>query len=71
MPGRDRDSRGPGANDRDARSAPRKRRPGLPDAASILSETTFTSPKGKRYRILKTTETDAYDPPPNPAKKRR
>jgi hypothetical protein len=71
MSGRDRGSRGPGPTDRGDSCAPRKRRRGLPDEASILSETTFTSPKGKRYRILKTTETDAYDPPEKPGRKHR
>jgi hypothetical protein len=29
---------------------------------------TLTSPKGARYRILRTTEKDAYDPPDEEAK---
>jgi hypothetical protein len=45
-------------------AAPRKPRPGLPDKASVVSEEAFVSPKGTRYRILKTSETDPYDPPP-------
>jgi hypothetical protein len=40
-----------------------KSRPGLPDASSIVSVKTFTSPKGRRYRIIETDEQDAYDPP--------
>ena len=39
----------------------RKRRAGLPDDASVVAETEFTSPKGTRYRILKTNEKDPYD----------
>jgi hypothetical protein len=37
------------------------RRAGLPAPDSIISEVTFTSPKGNKYRIIKTTEQDAYD----------
>jgi hypothetical protein len=37
--------------------------PGLPDKETIVSERMFTSPKGKRYRIIRTTEKDPYDPP--------
>jgi hypothetical protein len=40
-----------------------KRRRGLPDEASILDTKTFTSRTGKKYRIIKTCEKDAYDPP--------
>jgi len=39
------------------------RRRGLPDPRSVVAQTTFQSPKGTRYRVLKTTERDAYDPP--------
>jgi hypothetical protein len=39
----------------------RERRAGLPDEASVVAEETLISPKGRRYRILKTRETDAYD----------
>ena len=37
--------------------------PGLPDPESVVSERVFISPKGRRYRILRTTEKDPYDPP--------
>jgi hypothetical protein len=40
-----------------------KERPGLPRNESRVSEKPFTSPKGRRYRIIKTDETDAYDEP--------
>jgi hypothetical protein len=38
-----------------------KRRPGLPHPSEIVGESAFTSPKGKRYRIIRTTEKDPYD----------
>jgi hypothetical protein len=38
-----------------------KAAPWLPKKESIISEKMFTSPKGRRYRVLTTTETDAYD----------
>lgn len=41
-------------------------RPGLPDEESVLSEKTFTSPKGNKYRIIETDETDPYDAPSAP-----
>jgi hypothetical protein len=37
--------------------------PGLPDPKSVVSERVFISPKGRRYRILRTTDKDPYDPP--------
>jgi hypothetical protein len=43
-------------------------RAGLPDPNSVISEEEFTSPMGGHYRVLHTTEMDAYDesvPPPN------
>ena len=46
-------------------------RAGMPAQDSIISETTFVSPKGKVYRILKTNEMDAYDEPLPPQKRRR
>ena len=59
-----------------AETAPRETaaaRPGLPDPTSVVSEKEFTSPKGGRYRVLRTTETDAYEesplvPPDQPAR---
>jgi len=47
----------------DQRDAPEQPNPGLPDPATVVSERMFTSPKGRRYRIIKTTEKDPYDPP--------
>jgi hypothetical protein len=49
---------------------PAKGTPGLPDPGAIVSETVLVSPKGRRYRILRTDEKDAYDPPENPQGKR-
>jgi hypothetical protein len=53
-----------------ARGASRKGRkaacvpnPGLPDKETVVSERAFVSPKGNRYRIIRTTEKDPYDPP--------
>jgi hypothetical protein len=45
-------------------------RTGMPAQDSIISETTFVSPKGNVYRILKTNEMDDYDEPLPPKKKR-
>jgi hypothetical protein len=43
----------------------RPRNPGLPDPKTVVSERTFISPKGRRFRILRTTEKDPYDPDDN------
>jgi hypothetical protein len=45
--------------DKPARAKPR---PGLPDKSSVVSVKTLVSPKGNRYRVIETNETDAYDP---------
>ena len=37
--------------------------PGLPDPKSVVSERVVISPKGRRFRILRTTDKDPYDPP--------
>jgi hypothetical protein len=47
---------------------PAKPRPDLPAKESIVSVKTFTSPKGRTYRAIETTERDPYDPP-DPRKK--
>ena len=50
----------------------KRRKPGLPKEESVVSTTTFTSPKsGRRYRIMRTTETDPYDKPTKHGKKHR
>jgi hypothetical protein len=48
---------------RDAKSAGTEQRPWLPDKATVVEEKMFKSPSGRHYRILRTTETDPYDPP--------
>jgi hypothetical protein len=55
-----------------AKSEKRRRaaRPGLPAESSVLSEKTFISPANKRYRIITTSERDAYDPPDPAARKK-
>jgi hypothetical protein len=42
---------------------------GMPAENSIKEVANFVSPQGVHYKILKTTETDAYDPPLAPPKK--
>jgi hypothetical protein len=37
------------------------RRPGLPAPESVVSETEFTSPSGRSYRIIHTNEVDPSD----------
>ena len=54
-----------------SRTTPKARKaanPALPDPESVVSERVFISPKGRRYRILRTTDKDPYDPPDAPAK---
>jgi hypothetical protein len=48
-----------------ARAAGRPRNPGLPDPKTVVSERTLVSPKGTRFRVLRTTEKDPYDPDDN------
>jgi hypothetical protein len=55
-------------DDKNKDESPRQPNPGLPDPATVISERTFTSPKGKRYRIIRTTEKDPYDPPDDASK---
>ncbi|HEX2059330.1 MAG TPA: hypothetical protein VHK90_01185 [Thermoanaerobaculia bacterium] len=42
-------------------SKQKKTRPGLPAKESVVEEKTFVSPKGKTYRIIRTTEVDEYE----------
>jgi hypothetical protein len=55
------------------KAAEESRRPGLPAPESVVSESTFVSPKGNTYRIIRTNETDPGDevasPPPKRTKK--
>lgn len=53
-----------------ASSASHLRR-GMPAENSIRDVVDFVSPQGVPYEILKTSETDAYDPPTPPHKKSR
>ena len=43
--------------------------PGLPDPETVVSERIFISPKGRRYRILRTIDRDPYDPAEDEPKK--
>jgi hypothetical protein len=40
---------------------PPRRRKGLPPPESVVAEDELVSPKGTRYRVLTTTEKDAYE----------
>lgn len=44
---------------------------GMPALDSVTETADFVSPQGAKYTILKTTETDAYDPPLSTSKKLR
>jgi hypothetical protein len=44
---------------------PNEIRTGMPAKDSVVGEVIFKSPKGTKYRILKTNEVDAYDVDPN------
>ena len=46
----------------------RPHNPGLPDPKTVVAERTFVSPKGRRFRIITTTEKDPYDPDDNDKK---
>ena len=54
--------KGPRKSSGETPSSARPRNPGLPDPKTIVSERTFVSPKGTRFRIIRTTEKDPYDP---------
>jgi hypothetical protein len=49
-----------GSSDRSCHAQPRKV---VPSPDSVVSEAVFISPKGRVYRILRTSQTDPYDPP--------
>jgi hypothetical protein len=67
----------PKSKKRKSRKAARKRtgeaadflRRGMPAKDSVREVVDFVSPQNARYKILKTTETDAYDPVPTPKRK--
>jgi hypothetical protein len=62
--GRGRGGKRPRAGERE------KRRAGLPDPSSVVQVTTFISPKGRRYSVIRTTEKDPYDDGGSDEKKR-
>jgi hypothetical protein len=41
----------------------------IPDKATVIATDTLTMPDGARYTILKTDQTDPYDPPPKPRRR--
>lgn len=43
----------------------------MPALDSVQEVVDFVSPQNVKYKILKTTETDAYDPVPTPRAKHR
>jgi hypothetical protein len=43
----------------------------MPALDKVEEVVDFVSPQNVKYKILKTTETDAYDPVPAPPRKRR
>ncbi len=42
---------------------PRRSRAEIPSKVSIVASDTLISPKGRRYTILETSQTDPYDDP--------
>jgi len=68
MPGgRKKNSKPPPRKPAASTSQPAK---GLPAPENVEEIVDFVSPQGARYKILKTTEADAYDPPMPTPKKR-
>lgn len=59
MPRRKKVKTQPVAKERDL---PQLRR-GMPALDNVEEVADFVSPQGDKYKILKTSETDAYDPP--------
>ncbi len=41
--------------------SPKRRRRGLPPPESVVAEDELLSPSGSRYRVLTSTERDAYE----------
>jgi hypothetical protein len=71
MPSREKKDRTSRESKDSAQPSGDRARPGTPDEESVLEEREFTSPKGKRYRIIRTDETDPYDGPLSPEERRR
>ena len=63
-------ARGPKPEPTTQSRQPSKRRAGLPDEASVLEERELRSPKGTKYRLLRTNQKDAYDNDDGPKAKR-
>jgi hypothetical protein len=59
-----------GPEDRAERSRHARRGKALPSPETVVSEAIFISPKGRVYRILRTNQTDPYDPPASQAQER-
>jgi hypothetical protein len=57
-----------GPEDSAERSRHAQRGKALPSPETVVSEAIFISPKGRVYRILRTNQTDPYDPPAGQAK---
>jgi hypothetical protein len=68
MPGSRKKKSKPPARKRGSGIPPLRR--GMPAQDSVEEVVDFVSPQGVPYKILKTTEVDAYDPPPQTYKKR-
>jgi hypothetical protein len=62
------ESRGSRRRQTPPKNSARSTNAGLPAPESVVSVRTLTSSKGVRYRILKTNEKDAYDPPDDKTK---
>jgi hypothetical protein len=69
MPGSRKKKSKPPASQRT--SIPAQLTTGMPARDSVQEVVEFVSPQGVPYKILKTTEMDAYDRPPRADKKRR
>ena len=59
-----------GSEDGAERSRHARRGKALPSPETVVSEAIFISPKGRVYRILRTNQTDPYDPPASQAQAR-
>jgi hypothetical protein len=46
---------------RKGRGSTKLRRPGLPDSDKVVAESELLSPRGLRYRVLRTCERDGYE----------
>jgi hypothetical protein len=66
----EKDTRASQTQNSTAESTKGNKRPGMPNKASVVSEKTFISPKGKRYRLIRTDEMDPYDAPVPPEEQR-